>query len=637
MTDTDPYDLNAMETSAEQLTKIQNLLTNKGSDEARVIIARAEFQLVDLYAHRREFVVVSEDVLESPFFTIKGLAESKKSARKGEMSFDISETGRKVLDQFLGYSVTFGKWASFSDDIKAVSFVSSEVEDTPVVILLNLLIRTWSTRSESAGEEKELAHLESDLNPCFNLFGFTLKSISGSKHNFEFLNKEMEAFMYGEAKESAKLPHGCIDNAHELCLFGFATKIAKSTSNSTHVIDSEILKLEKLLFGDKPVGKKVHVKDVKPSELVMDILQLKGGIEDVARKVKANIEVGIHDALFMWGAVMQACHYTVLKRRTFGIVVSARVFWFFKLCVADNICSIEISDGFRVGAKGFLTKVVRFLMHSNAAPEMADTDLRAWNTAIGDTVDDGVDNEVAFASVDSPDHEDKSEEDGAEGKREEDGAGSGSGGGPNEDDSNESADVERTPKRPKTNSADADHSSMQSMSLDSKPKHMAKFGVAIPWLDQIGPSLQVLGEGRSGTITRNFWDGKEVALKTFSLAKDDERDFFEVYKHEVRVILSLRSLWGTHVPTLLFRQPWMSSPMIGLELGERMKDDMSEWDPKDRQKAKETIAKVAALGYVQQDERGANFVRLRKGDNYWIAMIDFETVKKIAYNTPGQD
>jgi hypothetical protein len=99
MTDTDPYDLNAMETSAEQLTKIQNLLTNKGSDEARVIIARAEFQLVDLYAHRREFVVVSEDVLESPFFTIKGLAESKKSARKGEMSFDISKTGRKVLDQ----------------------------------------------------------------------------------------------------------------------------------------------------------------------------------------------------------------------------------------------------------------------------------------------------------------------------------------------------------------------------------------------------------------------------------------------------------------------------------------------------------------------------------------------------------
>jgi hypothetical protein len=143
-------------------------------------------------------------------------------------------------------------------------------------------------------------------------------------------------------------------------------------------------------------------------------------------------------------------------------------------------------------------------------------------------------------------------------------------------------------------------------------------------------SLQMLGKGRSGTVTRNLWE--EVAVKTFSLAKDDERDFFEV-----RVLLSLRSLWGTHVPALLFRQPWMSSPMIGLELGERMKDDMSEWDPKDRQKAKETIAKVAALGYDQQDERGANVVvRLHKGENYWIAMIDFETVRKIAYNTPGQ-
>ena len=135
------------------------------------------------------------------------------------MSVDISNTGRKVLDQLWGYTVTFGKWASFSDYINAVHLVSSVVKGTPVTILLKLLNRTCDTRSESAGEEKEVAYLEMNLNPCFNLFGFTLKSISGSKHDFEFLNKEMKAFMYGVAKKSAKLPHRCIDNAHELCLF----------------------------------------------------------------------------------------------------------------------------------------------------------------------------------------------------------------------------------------------------------------------------------------------------------------------------------------------------------------------------------------------------------------------------------
>jgi hypothetical protein len=122
---------------------------------------------------------------------------------------------------------------------------------------------------------------------------------------------------------------------------------------------------------------------------------------------------------------------------------------------------------------------------------------------------------------------------------------------------------------------------------------MAKFGVAIPWLDQIGKTLQELGKGRAGIVTENLWAGQEVALKTFYLQEDDDRDFFEVYKHEVRVLLSPRSLWGAHVPPLLFRQPWKTSPMIGLRLGEPMEDDMSAWNLEGRQKAEDTIAKVA--------------------------------------------
>jgi hypothetical protein len=107
------------------------------------------------------------------------------------------------------------------------------------------------------------------------------------------------------------------------------------------------------------------------------------------------------------------------------------------------------------------------------------------------------------------------------------------------------------------------------------PRLVGNYGVVVPWLHQIGSSLQVLGNGRSGIVTKNLWSGQEVAVKKFILQEDDERSVYRVYKHECKVLLSLRSLWGTHVPKLLFRKPWTTSPMIGLQLGEQLADDMS--------------------------------------------------------------
>ena len=63
--------------------------------------------------------------------------------------------------------------------------------------------------------------------------------------------------------------------------------------------------------------------------------------------------------------------------------------------------------------------------------------------------------------------------------------------------------------------------------------------------------------------------------------------------------------------------------------GRATNNHMSAWDPEDLEKADETIAKVAALGWVQRDVRGSNFVRLRNGEKYWIAMIDFESVEEV--------
>ena len=58
-----------------------------------------------------------------------------------------------------------------------------------------------------------------------------------------------------------------------------------------------------------------------------------------------------------------------------------------------------------------------------------------------------------------------------------------------------------------------------------------------------------------------------------------------------------------------------------------MDDDIENWAEADRQKRRETIAKIKEEGFRQNDLRGANFVRL---DNGSIAMIDFEDVVEIS-------
>jgi hypothetical protein len=143
----------------------------------------------------------------------------------------------------------------------------------------------------------------------------------------------------------------------------------------------------------------------------------------------------------------------------------------------------------------------------------------------------------------------------------------------------------------------------------------------------IGDTLEVLGRGRSGEVTKVVWKAQPVALKTFVLNRnDDDRTLESVYQHELNVLRELRELWGKHVPELLFHKPWATSPMIGLELGEPLPDDMSKWSDADQQKANETVEKIRELGWCQYDVRGANFVRLKGNE---IAMIDFESMEKV--------
>ena len=153
-----------------------------------------------------------------------------------------------------------------------------------------------------------------------------------------------------------------------------------------------------------------------------------------------------------------------------------------------------------------------------------------------------------------------------------------------------------------------------------------EFGIPIPWSHQIGDAVEVLGNGRSGQVAKVLWGSKSVALKTFSLDKEDDRSLQSVYEHELEVFTDPLKLWGTYVPMLLFNKPWATSPLIGMELGEPLPDDMTEWAEADRKKADETVYQMKEHGWHQKDVRGANFVRL-KGDR--IAMVDFESMERV--------
>ena len=154
-------------------------------------------------------------------------------------------------------------------------------------------------------------------------------------------------------------------------------------------------------------------------------------------------------------------------------------------------------------------------------------------------------------------------------------------------------------------------------------------GVGEPYICHLHdlPNAIEIGHGRCGFVKQIDWYGTNVAMKEFVLdrSEDDYRDPYEVYEHEVKVFYRLKSLWGTHVPRLIFNNPWRWRPSLGMELGEQMEADTDDWEDQDKLLLKETIDAIKKLGYVQKDMKGSNFVRLRG----CIAMIDFEEVVEV--------
>jgi hypothetical protein len=147
------------------------------------------------------------------------------------------------------------------------------------------------------------------------------------------------------------------------------------------------------------------VHDYSVSELSRTILRQEGDIVQVAADVLERAratKTGATDAMNMWTGVVQTCFHAVKRNRTLSIVMSARVFWYVRLVVevvkGSPRCSIEISDGYRVGVPKFMRTLVQLLVHSSDADKgMSDEDIWLWSVAIDGKADDGVDAEVEVA------------------------------------------------------------------------------------------------------------------------------------------------------------------------------------------------------------------------------------------------
>ena len=117
---------------------------------------------------------------------------------------------------------------------------------------------------------------------------------------------------------------------------------------------SALIKLPGLIPKSNTKQKKVdyhHHQAASPLALEVLRQQQQGNtIKQTAKAISNKLRVvgeyeSSHDAVNLWVAVMQACHYAVDNRRKMTMVVSARVFWCIRLCIKeDGKCTMELSN-----------------------------------------------------------------------------------------------------------------------------------------------------------------------------------------------------------------------------------------------------------------------------------------------------
>jgi hypothetical protein len=590
-----------------------------------------------------------ELALSIPFFSFVedvSVEDAAASAKRkhSSMSGNVAKSGRQVLKDAYGYDVRFRQWQrqSLREDILVANIQKADTKCLPRIVM-KLIESSYDNGVCSTGEIQELTTYANIIKDLLKTFGFKLQVKSPPAVDFivsyDASNEGKKEFLFGEAKQISSLPNKALPSgtSHELCLFGFATYVAKYNPDVSQTLTS-LLGLQETSKKKDETNKKDEKKDCLASKMAKSLLAEREGILEVAASIKSKLamkEVRPGDALNLWAAVMQACHCSVSKKKQVSIVMSVRMMWFIRLFFADQDdggCCIAVSDGTLVGSKGCNEELIYFLAYAQSLEDMSKESQRLWQNALkppskSDQEKDTKGNSNTNTSLSHGDGEES-------GHETEDGKVS-----TNTHSTQASSSLQVSPStmKPTEDFEDLDvkqGSIARAISTDEADLAVSfqgkdKYGV-IPYFDQIGEPLEVLGYGRCGTVSKIKWGKEYAALKEFVIQpeSEDDRYFYDVYEYELEVLHNLRPLWGKYVPALLFHKPWATSPVIGLQLGEPIEEDyIGNWPKEDQVKVEETIAEVKALGWEQADYRGTNFVRLVGQDGTKrIAMIDFESL-----------
>lgn len=204
------------------LRTIQSLLNCHSSDEVRQDW-KDRGVLVDDIDGRRLNDITQGNVLDSPFFLMKGLSQVPHMEQQPEPETEgrqilgnVSETAREVLADFFSFNVNFKAWTTFAADTSFVGDLPSNLTGyrTWGRLLLGMLDQTFRSEITTTGEIKELSVSEQQLNLALKSFGFLFNPVTGSGYDFEINETEKDGelnkvVIVGEGKESCMLPRLC--------------------------------------------------------------------------------------------------------------------------------------------------------------------------------------------------------------------------------------------------------------------------------------------------------------------------------------------------------------------------------------------------------------------------------------------
>jgi hypothetical protein len=347
----------------EELERIMEMLKTHSSEVVRQRLNDHkprfdEDSISGFYLSKTDLVV--KDLLDTPFFTMKGLRPISEATmlQLDKMTSGTSKSKRGVRDNYYLYDVDFVHWKNFSSDVSFEKFEENAVlskEGGAAKVVSQFLRASFEQQLLSSGDKSlELGQLATPLNKVLRCFGFLFVKVTGPDCDIEVRTGAAGAdedpaipFLFLEGKESCKLPR-CSANPSDLwadlCLFGFATQIARTTCPN-ETMEERRVALSTLLGLKNLIALKNNATTLSP--MVKDLLSPPplAQIPSVAARVIAQLNLKMiepTDAVFLWGAVMQACHYSVLKKRNRSIVLSARMFWYIELETTASKCTLAM-------------------------------------------------------------------------------------------------------------------------------------------------------------------------------------------------------------------------------------------------------------------------------------------------------